>query len=220
MINILMNTSMIDEKWCRPVFSKVLKPGMKVCVAAITFFDDTKNEADWNRQYACGQGIWYRANHDVFFRYGIRDEDISWIHYFTDTKEEMRRKIEEADVLMLTGGAPDLAMKRIREKGLKKTLKNFSGIVIGYSAGAMMQLDRYHITPDPDYPEFSWQNGLGYVSGIDIEVHYMNNAHQNAYIEKVRQETGKPVYAIYEDGCLMIDEQKKITCFGRVDLFE
>ena len=220
MINILMNTSMIDEKWCVPVLKKVLKPGMKVCVVALSFFDDTKTGADWNRQFAPGQGLWYRSNHDVFFRYGIRDEDISWIRYFSDSNEDMRRKIEQADVLMLTGGAPDLAMKRIKEKGLKKALKRFSGVVIGYSAGAMMQLDRYHITPDADYPDFSYQTGLGYVNGFDIEVHYANNAHQNGYIEKVRQETGKPVYAMYEDGGILIDEDRKITCFGRVDLLE
>ena len=54
---------------------------------------------------------------------------------------------------MLTGGAPDLMMKRIKEKKLKKLIKNYKGIMIGYSAGAMIQLDSYHISPDEDYPE-------------------------------------------------------------------
>ena len=65
MINILMNTSMIDEKWCCPVFSKVLKPGMKVCVAAITFFDDTKTRRTGtgsmpaDREYGIGPIMMY-----------------------------------------------------------------------------------------------------------------------------------------------------------------
>ncbi len=220
MINILMNTSMIDEKWCRPIIKKVLKPGMKVCVVAFAFFDDTKTLEDWNRQFAPGQGIWYRANHDVFFSYGIRDENIVWLNYFTDSIEEMKEKIAGADVLMLMGGAPDLMMKRFKEKRLKKELKNFKGIVIGYSAGAMVQLDSYHISPDQDYPEFSYQVGLGYVSGLEVEVHFTNSPIQNASIEKVKKEKNVPVYGIYERGGLLIDEEKKITCFGEVDFFD
>ena len=82
MINILMNTSMIDEKWCVPVLKKALKPGMKVCVVALSFFDDTKTGADWNRQFAPGQGHLVPQQPRRVFRYGIRDEDISWIRYF------------------------------------------------------------------------------------------------------------------------------------------
>lgn len=132
----------------------------------------------------------------------------------------MKEKIAGADVLMLMGGAPDLMMKRFKEKRLKKELKNFKGIVIGYSAGAMVQLDSYHISPDQDYPEFSYQVGLGYVSGLEVEVHFTNSPIQNASIEKVKKEKNVPVYGIYERGGLLIDEEKKITCFGEVDFFE
>ncbi|WP_305204089.1 hypothetical protein, partial [Dubosiella newyorkensis] len=61
MVNILMNTSMIDEAWCFPILRRYIKPNMKVCVVALSFFDDTKTQADWNKQYQKGSGIWYRA---------------------------------------------------------------------------------------------------------------------------------------------------------------
>ncbi|WP_276931968.1 Type 1 glutamine amidotransferase-like domain-containing protein [Dubosiella newyorkensis] len=219
MVNILMNTSMIDEAWCFPILKRYIKPNMKVCVVALSFFDDTKMQADWNKQYQKGSGIWYRANHDVFFKYGIKDEDISWINYFQDSKEAMKEKIESADLVLFTGGAPDLMMKRIKEKKLKKALQQFDGIVIGYSAGAMIQLDEYHISPDPDYPSFSYERGLAYRNDFDIEVHYDQTKTQLASIKRVLEEKKKPVYAIYEKGGLIVEETG-ITCFGKVDLFE
>ena len=109
------------------------------------FSCDTKNESDWNKQYAPGQGIWYRSNQDVFYKYGIGKEQIVWVNYFKDSMDEMKEKILNSSILMLTGGAPDLMMKRIKEKKLKKLIKNYKGIMIGYSAGAMIQLDSYHI---------------------------------------------------------------------------
>ncbi len=56
MVDILMNTSMIDEAWCFPILRRYIKPNMKVCVVALSFFDDTKTQADWNKQYQKGSG--------------------------------------------------------------------------------------------------------------------------------------------------------------------
>lgn len=217
---ILMNTSMIDESWCRPVLSKVFHAGQVVCVLAFSFFDDTKTLDQWNQQYKKGQGIWYRANTDVFAAYGILEKDVHWVNYFTDSKEQMISTIVNSDVLMLPGGAPDLAMKCIGEKKLRRILRSYQGVVLGYSAGAMMQLDDYHITPDEDYPEFAWKKGLGYLKGLDIEVHYRALAHQKRSMERARQEKHLPLLAIYEKGGVLIDSSGKRQFFGQVDVFE
>lgn len=126
MVNILMNTSMIDEAWCFPILKRYIKPNMKVCVVALSFLttrkckrigtSNTKRERDLvSRQSRC------------LFKYGIKDEDISWINYFQDSKEAMKEKIESADLVLFTGGAPDLMMKRIKEKKLKKRSSNLMG---------------------------------------------------------------------------------------------
>lgn len=39
----------------------------------------------------------------------------------------MKEKIESADLVLFTGGAPDLMMKRIKEKKLKKRSSNLMG---------------------------------------------------------------------------------------------
>lgn len=218
--HVLMNTSMIDEKWCYPALKKWIEPDDEVCVLAFSFFDDTKNLSDWNRQYKKGQGIFYRTNTDVFFKYGLKESQIHWVNYFIDNEEDMKKAIQSSSVLMLTGGAPDLMMKRIREKKLLKVLKHYQGLIIGYSAGAMVQLAEYHITPDEDYPDFSWQKGIGWISDFDVEVHYHGSKTQKEGIERALREGKRPVAAIDEKGGLAVDEKKNISFFGKVDWFE
>lgn len=201
-----------------PHLKSYISKNDRVCILAFSFFNDTKNESDWNKQYAPGQGIWYRSNQDVFYKYGIGQEQIVWVNYFKDSMDEMKEKILNSSILMLTGGAPDLMMKRIKEKKLKKLIKNYKGIMIGYSAGAMIQLDSYHISPDEDYPEFLYQTGLGCLSGFAIEPHFRRSKVQLQSIEKVKSEKQIPVYGIYEEGGMIIDSS--IKCFGKIEKFE
>lgn len=218
-IHIMMNTSMIDEAWCRPVLKKYLHKDDVVCVLAFSFFDDTKNIDDWNRQYKPGQGIWYKSNTDVFFPYGLKREQIVWVNYFQDDKIDMENKIMNSSVVLLTGGAPNLMMKRIKEYKLTALLKYYQGVMMGYSAGAMVQLDQYHITPDDDYPSFVYEQGLGCVRGFAIEPHYHKTRVQLESIERVKTEKKKDVYALYENGGMIIDGER-IELFGNVDVFE
>ncbi len=219
-INVLMNTSMYDESWCYPALKKIFHASDRVCILAFSFYNDTKNLKDWQRQYGEQGGIWYRANQDPFYRFGIRPEQIVWVNYFTDSIAEMKRKISDSSILVLPGGAPDLLFLRIREKKLASLIRNYTGTIVGFSAGAMVQLEKYHITPDEDYPEYQWLKGLGLLSGFDIEVHYAATPHQKRHIEKAMQDSGLPIYAIYEKGGMILDEEGKPSFFGQVDSFE
>ncbi len=216
--HVLLSSSDFDKKWAYFDLKNHISKYDRVCVLAFSFFNDTKNLEDWNRQYKPGQGIFYSENTNVFFKYGIKANQINWVNYFTDSKEEMISKIKNSSILLLTGGAPDLMMKRIKEKGLKKVLKMYKGTVIGYSAGAMVQLDLYHITPDEDYHSFSYQKGLGYISTFDVEVHFRNSKKQIESINKVIKDKRLGVYGIYEDGGILV-ENEEIRLFGSVCTF-
>ncbi|MBQ0064822.1 MAG: Type 1 glutamine amidotransferase-like domain-containing protein [Firmicutes bacterium] len=151
---VLMSEPDIDKKWAYPTLKNIIKKEDKVCVLALTFYDDIKNQKQWDNQYKKGIGIEYRLITEMFKRYGIQESQIEWIYYFSDTVEQMMEKIQSSTLLCIPGGAPDLCMKRIKEKKLKKVLKQYSKTIVGISAGAMMMLDRYHISPDSDYPEY------------------------------------------------------------------
>ncbi len=93
---------------------------------------------------------------------------------------------------------------RLIEFDLVNEIKKHDGIVMGYSAGAMIQLSEYHISPDNDYPVFSYNTGLGFIDSFGIEVHFQDTEIQNICIEKFRTEKKKPVYAIGDYGAVIV----------------
>ena len=178
-----------------------------MAVVAFSFRDSrVKSLADWNVLYSKENGRFYSGIVGGFTAYGIHEESISFVNYFADTKESAKQKIETADIIYFLGGLPDRMMDRIKEFDLQDILMKHQGIVMGYSAGAVIQLAEYHLSPDDDYPEFGYYEGLPYLKDFYLEVHYEETASQKAAIEKVIAERQKPVYATsLLKGAILVD---------------
>ena len=142
--------------------------------------------------------------------FGVREENINWINYFKDTKEEAKGKIRNSNIIFFTGGFPEKSMERLKEFDLIEEIRNFSGVIIGSSAGAMIQIAEYHITPDEDYQIFSYNEGLNLIKNFDIEVHYEGNEVQKCYINKVLNEKTDTVYAITDTGGIIVEHLKVV----------
>jgi hypothetical protein len=110
-------------------------------------------------------------------------------------------------------------MERIIEFDLMGMIQRHSGIVMGFSAGAMIQISDYHITPDEDYDSFRYEKGLELIDSFDIEVHYNATARQLDCINRLISETGRPVYAMEDEGALIIADGKVVTV-GKVHYFK
>ncbi len=206
MINILNNEFTIDEDWCKPYFARYINANHKVAVVAFSFREgQIKNAKDLDKLYGKENGKYYPVTVSALKSYGIVEDNISILNYFEDTRETARKKIKDADIIYLTGGFPDMMFKRINEFNLAETIKEHKGIILGYSAGAMIQLSEYHITPDKDYPVFKYYEGLGILDSFGIEVHFNGSKIQNESIERFIKEKKKPVYAIGDKGALIVD---------------
>ena len=207
MINILLEGYDIHAPWLYEKLKNYIKPNHRVAVVAFSFRDSrVKSLADWNILYSKENGRFYGGIVDGFTAYGISEENISFINYFTDTKESAKEKIENADIVYFLGGLPDRMMERIKEFELQDILMRHNGIVMGYSAGAVIQLAEYHLSPDEDYPEFGYYEGLPYLNDFYLEVHFANTAAQTASIQKVLQERKKPIYATtLMNGAILVD---------------
>jgi peptidase E len=200
--------------------SEYFHAGDKVAVVAFSFYDNYVHDAEsWERVFGYG-GNCYFETVDGLAPFGIKPEDISFINYFTDTKESARQKIEAADIIYFTGGLPDRMMDRIREFDLVDTLQAFNGIVFGYSAGAVIQLKEYHLYPDGDYKDYGYYTGLGYLDDLYLEVHYEYKSEQDESIRRVLCERSLPVYITHTRlGGIVIDKNT-VKVIGRVDLYE
>ena len=218
MTNILHNRYDIQADWLKPALIRYIKPRMRVCVIAFSFrAARVKNAADWDALYAPG-GVYYEGIADSFAVYGIEKEQIEFINCFADTKESARKKVMCADILYFPGGLPDKMYERLQEFDLIDDVKAHEGIVMGYSAGALIQLGEYHLSPDRDYPQFGYYEGLGWLNDFYVEVHYENAAVQNEAIERVLRERNKPVYGLPDDGAIIVKDGM-IETIGPVKAF-
>lgn len=204
MINILMSRSDLIHPMIKPSLESYIKPGMKVTVICFSFFDQQYPTAKNYRIDYAPEGQYYVKVLEQLTPFGILEKDVSWVSYFDDRKAEAIQKIQSADILFFPGGAPDRFMARIHEKKLFEAINHHQKTYIGVSAGTMIQLADYHISPDTDYQSFSYQKGLKLLSGFFIEVHYRRRRKQKSGMRKVFRAYKQPIYVIPDDGCIIV----------------
>lgn len=219
MVNILLDRYNIDAPWLFDHLKEYIKPYHKILVVAFSFRDNrVRDNSDWQALYGKNQGKLYRGIVDSFKSYGIKEESIELLNYFTDTKESANTKVESCDILYFLGGLPDRMFERLKEFDLIDVMLKHKGIIMGYSAGAVIQLEEYYLSPDNDYPEFSYYEGIPYINDFYIQSHYENTDIQNLCIKKVLAEKNKTVYAIDETGALIVDNGA-IKTIGNIKAF-
>lgn len=220
MVNMLFSQYNFNKTWAKDAVGKYLNDGQKVLVIPFSFNEKIKNNNDWQKAYS-KTGKYYKIIVQPLFAFGIKEENIDWLNYFTDkkeTKETTIEKINKSDVLFFTGGLPNRMMDRLQEFDIIDEIEQFHGIVIGVSAGALIQLADYHISPDDDYKYFSYNKGLNFINDFFIEVHYDESELQNRYIEKVLKEKTNCVYGITDKGGIIVD-QGYVTLLGDTRTF-
>lgn len=99
------------------------------------------------------------------------------------TKEEAKELIKDSNLIMLMGGNPFHQKELLEEKELIELLKNYAGVILGFSAGAMNMSKYIIITPcSEEYPDFDIREGLN-LSNISIYPH--NNFEGEIFPEKI-----------------------------------
>ena len=214
MTNILLNIYEFQAEWAKPVLGEILKPEHRVTILTMSHGTEIPDKKTWEHLYLPGQEI-YNVLTGAYGAYGIPEENIQFVSWYHDTPETAPMKIGEADVLFLTGGLPDVFETRLEEWGLVEPIQQFTGIVMGCSAGARLQMTEYHITPDEDYDSYGYYPGLGLLNGFEPEVHYAASEVQKESIQRYLRERGKPVYAMTNQGGLLVQDGV-ITPMGEV----
>ncbi|KYH30057.1 peptidase family S51 [Clostridium tepidiprofundi DSM 19306] len=220
MINILLSQYNFQDKWARDIIQKYIHSNDKITVIPFAFSEKLiGNIMEWQDAYNENYGKYYREIVEPFLELGISEKNITFLNFFEDTEDKMKRIIESSDIVFLTGGLPDMAVQHVLEKGLLNSI-NESKIIIGVSAGALMQLSNYHISPDKDYPEFMYSKGLGLIKeNFYIEVHYSETDLENNCIKRALKEKTDIVYAIKDTGGIILDNNT-ITLLGDVITFK
>lgn len=213
MINVLLNYYNFDGEWARPYLHKIVA-NMRVLILPLAFRECQAWDNDsWLSVYGKG-GEKYDNILKPFLQYGYAEADVDWLNPF-DSRNHVEQ-IRNATLLFFTGGMPEKAIKRMRDLGITDTVRHFDGVVMGASAGAMLQLETYHITPDEDYDRYEVCSGLGMVKGLDLEVHYLATDLQKECTARAVKELGLPVYQMWHEGGLIV-EGGSVTIMGQVE---
>ena len=131
MINILLEGFDIDAPWLYDELKNYIQPNHSVAVVAFSFRDNrVKSLSDWNALYSKECGKYHDGIVGGFTTYGIPEENINFINYFTDTKGSAAQKIKSADIVYFLGGLPDRMMDRIKEFDLYDILMQHDGILM------------------------------------------------------------------------------------------
>ena len=153
-------------------FKKVLNENTKVlCFSGA--------DMDWqinNPKELLQGGNYYNERYEPFKDFGIT-EDHFYIVHPKDDKETIKSRFTYCDIIFLAGGHMCVLDQLLNNFGLWKLIKMCDKHVIGVSAGALIQLDKYNITPyiDPYYDYYDTCTGLGLLKDVRLIVHYRHD---------------------------------------------
>ncbi|MCI5605060.1 MAG: Type 1 glutamine amidotransferase-like domain-containing protein [Clostridia bacterium] len=205
MVNILMSNMSLDKKWSRIPLIKYIKPDSAVTIIGFQFYDEEINSAEqWDEFYDKQKGAFYQYLVEPLVFFGVMPKSVKWINYFKDTHNSAVHKIKNSDVLIFTDGLPARMMQILYNLDIADEIRKYKGVVIGYGSGAVIQLSDYQIEPCRFW-DFGYFHGLGLVDNIGIEIHVEECDMENTSIKKFIAEKKKPLYAICDDGAVIVD---------------
>lgn len=150
-------------------------------------------------------------------RHGIVFDHSAIVDYEI-TPEEANTLIQNADLVLLSGGSTLKQIASIREYGLEEALRDRAGVTFGISAGAINMAQRVVLAKNinDDKPELSIYNGIGLVD-FSIEPHL--NELTAAHIAEI-QEAAKhaPIYGLYDESFILVVNGEK-EFYGACRLF-
>lgn len=132
---------------------------------------------------------------------------------FSEPPAELAAKTEHANLIYLTGGQTSALLSRLQKAGADQLLRNFEGVIVGRSAGALvlgkkcLVTNRYSGSPKV-------VEGLGLVE-FSVKVHY--KPFKDPLLRQFSMK-GK-VYAIPQRAAVVYDEGE-LRVMGAVFLFE
>lgn len=92
---------------------------------------------------------------------------------------EAQQAVREASFVMLMGGNPFKQKDMCDKLGLLEVLKKYDGVMLGFSAGAMLMSKYIIITPcSEEYPDFHIEEGLNL---DEISIYPHNNTNEEEY---------------------------------------
>jgi dipeptidase E len=132
---------------------------------------------------------------------------------FSRTYEEIKQKISDADLVYLTGGVPSVLVERLGSLHVDWLLRNFGGVVVGRSAGALVLCRKFMVTYKSD-SSVCLRDGFGLVD-ITLKAHYKPGKD----IDILELSKKEPIYAVPKGSAIVVQDGK-LSFVNTVYLFK
>lgn len=185
------------DKYAKEELENIFTPETRVlCFSG----SDIRWQTD-NREELLQGGKYYEEQYAPFKSLGI-NKDYFYIVHPSDDVDIIRAKFKYADVIFLAGGHMESLEILLKEFDLWNLIKIVDKHIIGVSAGALIQLDKYNITPyiDVDYDYYDTCTGLGLLKDVRLIVHYRHDYDKHREIlQHVSAETAEEMFETNRD---------------------
>ena len=224
MYSVLLSNYIKGMELVHSKLKEIINDKQKVVVIAWAFASELNKETFANEWFIKG-GERYNKYVNPLLALGIKEDNITILNcYDKEHFNDFKKIIEDSDILLIPGGNPEMLYSKVtQETELLYTIKHYKGIIIGFSAGAVLQLKRYFITAKNNYYKyFAFYDGFGILDDpFYLDVHSSKNKRYLAKLQKTANEKKKTVYAIFDDGALIYNrETSSLEIFGHVLTFD
>lgn len=147
---------------------------------------------------------------NMFEEKGIHFEE-SYVVDGRMTIEVAQRAVETADVVWLSGGDTPTEFGYLQQYGLDKILKQYDGVIIGMSAGAINMADSAICTLSCGHDRQQIYEALGCVT-IHVEPHFLRDSVSDELLELSKE------YEIYGlcDESIIVRSNDKTEFYGEI----
>lgn len=203
---------------------EIVNENMRVVVLPWAFPTELDYDRLINEYFKEGEKKYYKYINSLL-ELGLKKENITILNcYDRENFEKFKAIIDDSDILVITGGNPEMLYSKVtQETEILYNIKHYKGIIIGFSAGADLQLKRYFITAKNNYYKyFAFYDGFGVLNDpFYIDVHSINNKKYLSKLQKVANSKQKNVYAIFDDGAMIYNrDTKELEILGNVLTFK
>lgn len=132
---------------------------------------------------------------------------------YSDASKEIADKVGRSDLIYLLGGFTTRLIKCLKERHVDRLLREYGGVIIGRSAGALALCGKCILT-DRNKSEAKIISGLG-IADFTMKVHYKSSKDDEL---KMLSKEDK-IYALPERSALVY-ENGDLRAIGKVYLFQ
>ena len=204
MTAILLNQTNFDQAWAAETLYELIRPGMKVCILPLAYEEGWASDAEIFQDRFSEGSEYYEDLRRPFLSYGIKQKDIYFADCHREEPEELEHDIRRSDILCVVGNDPEECMLRMEDLGLIRTIRNYPGLLITISEASKILLEEYYRTPDEDH-EFEYRDGLGLLSGFDLDTHYFEDVFHLGGIIRALEEKGRSIAILPDKGGILLD---------------